>query len=242
MKLKGKTAVITGGNSGIGLAIARRFVAEGAHVFITGRRKEQLEVAVKLIGEGVEAVPGDVTDSSDLERLFTLVREKTGTLDILVVNSGVGDVSPLEHITFEHFDKVFDVNVRAAVFTVKGALALLNEGSSVILVGSIAGSKGAKGTSIYSASKAALRSLGRTWANELAEKQIRVNVLSPGPIDTPMMAGVPEEFRAQVVGMVPLKRLGDAEEVASAALFLASDESSFITGAELCIDGGMAQT
>jgi len=241
LKLEGKTAVITGGNSGIGLAIAQRFVEEGAHVFITGRRRAQLDEAVALIGGRVEAVQGDVTRADDLNRLFDTVKEKAGRLDILVTSSGVSEFSTLESTTEEHFDKAFDVNVRGMVFTVKRAVQYMASGSTIVLVGSIAGSIGNPGYGTYSATKAAVRSYARTWTSELAGRGIRVNTLSPGPIDTPMFDAVSDEVRLSLTNRIPLNRMGLPEEVATAALFLASADSSFVAGAELCIDGGMTQ-
>lgn len=241
LKLEGKTAVITGGNSGIGLAIAQRFVEEGAHVFITGRRRAQLDEAVALIGGRVEAVQGDVTRADDLNRLFDTVKAKAGRLDILVTSSGVSEFSTLESTTEEHFDKAFDVNVRGMVFTVKRAVQYMASGSAIVLVGSIAGSIGNPGYGTYSATKAAVRSYARTWTSELAGRGIRVNTLSPGPIDTPMFDAVSDEVRLSLTNRIPLNRMGLPEEVATAALFLASADSSFVAGAELCIDGGMTQ-
>jgi len=241
LKLEGKTAVITGGNSGIGLAIAQRFVEEGAHVFITGRRRAQLDEAVALIGGRVEAVQGDVTRADDLNRLFDTVKAKAGRLDILVTSSGVSEFSTLESTTEEHFDKAFDVNVRGMVFTVKRAVQYMASGSTIVLVGSIAGSIGNPGYGTYSATKAAVRSYARTWTSELAGRGIRVNTLSPGPIDTPMFDAVSDEVRLSLTNRIPLNRMGLPEEVATAALFLASADSSFVAGAELCIDGGMTQ-
>jgi NAD(P)-dependent dehydrogenase (short-subunit alcohol dehydrogenase family) len=241
LKLEGKTAVITGGNSGIGLAIARRFAKEGAHVFITGRRKAQLDEAVALIGGHVEAVQGDVTSASDLDRLFDTVKAKAGKLDILVTSSGISEFSTLDSTTEDHFDKAFDVNVRGMVFTVQRAVQHMASGSSIVLVGSIAGSIGNPGYGTYSATKAAVRSYARTWTAELAARAIRVNVLSPGPIDTPMFENVSDEVRLSLTSRIPLNRLGRPEEVANAALFLASSDSNFVAGAELCIDGGMTQ-
>ncbi|WP_144108198.1 SDR family NAD(P)-dependent oxidoreductase [Paraburkholderia sp. BCC1886] len=241
LKLEGKTAVVTGGNSGIGLAIARRFAAEGAYVFLTGRRQAQLDEAVASIDGRAEGVQGDVTDTHDLDRLFELVRTKAGKLDILVTSAGHGQFGTLDATTEEHFDHAFDLNVRGMVFTVQKAVPLMSEGSSIVLIGSIAGSVGNPGYGTYSATKAAVRSYSRTWTAELATRGIRVNTLSPGPIDTPMFDGVSDELRQALTERIPMKRLGRPEEVASAALFLASTESSFIAGAELCIDGGMTQ-
>ncbi|KQN49569.1 oxidoreductase [Serratia sp. Leaf50] len=240
-KLAGKTAVITGGNSGIGLAIAQRFVLEGAYVFIMGRRQEELDNAVSLIGHGIEAVQGDATNSADLDRLFARVKSVRGKLDILVPNSGISEYAPLETISEAHFDRTFGLNARATLFTVQGAVPLMSEGGAIVLIGSIAGFIGSAGYTTYGASKAAVRAYSRTWTRELASKGIRVNTLSPGPIDTPMFDAVSDEVRKTLTDLIPLGRLGKVDEVAAAALFLASDESSFIAGSELCIDGGMAQ-
>ena len=240
-RLNGKIAVVTGGSSGIGLAIAKRFVEEGAYVFITGRRQTELDGAVALIGEHVEAVQGDVTLGVDLDRLYRTVTASKGRLDILVANSGFSEAATLDDTTEEHFDRTFGTNARATLFTVQKALPLMSGGGAVVLIGSIAGSIGTPGYGAYGATKAVTRSYARTWTNELAGRGIRVNTLSPGPIDTPMMAGATEEVRTMLIGLIPLKRMGRPEEVAAAALFLASDESSFIAGTELCIDGGMSQ-
>lgn len=240
-QLKGKVAVVTGGNSGIGLAIAQRFVAEGAFVFIVGRRQDALDDAIAQIGEGAEAVQADVTVAADLDRIYTTVMAKKGRLDTLVVSSGISNPSAIDEITGEHFDNIFDLNVRGAVFTVQKALSHMVSGGTIVLIGSIAGSAGYASYGTYAASKAALRSYARTWTAELKDRGIRVNTLSPGPIDTAMMAATTPEVRKYLVDQIPLGRLGKPEEVAAAALFLASDESSFIAGAELCIDGGMIQ-
>jgi NAD(P)-dependent dehydrogenase (short-subunit alcohol dehydrogenase family) len=238
-KLEGKTAVVTGGSSGIGLAIAQRFAAEGAHVFVMGRSQARLDDAVASIGGRVDVVQGDVTNAADLDRLFDTVRESAGTLDILVTSSGAGEFSTLDATTEEHFDKAFDLNVRGMVFTVQRAVRQMAKGGSVVLVGSIAGNVGNPGYGTYSATKAAVRSYARTWSIELAERGIRVNTLSPGPTDTPMFDGVSDDIRAALTGRIPMKRLGQPDEIAAAALFFASAESSFVSGAELCVDGGM---
>jgi NAD(P)-dependent dehydrogenase (short-subunit alcohol dehydrogenase family) len=246
-RLDGKVAVITGGSSGIGLATAQRFVHEGAHVFITGRRQSELDAAVSLIGDGITAVSVDSTISADLDRLFATVLQDKGALDILVVNSGRVEPEELGKITEENFDLTFDLNARAALFTVQKALPLLRAGGSVILVGSVAGYMGINGYSTYSATKAALRSYVRTWTREFTDRGIRFNTLSPGPIDTPIMdlqADSPEaaaEIRASFAAAIPLNRMGRSEEIAAAALFLASEDSSFVAGAELSVDGGFAQ-
>ncbi|MDQ2820793.1 MAG: glucose 1-dehydrogenase [Pseudomonadota bacterium] len=238
LKLEGKTALITGGGSGIGLAVAQRFAREGAQVFITGRRQAQLDSAVALIGARAVAVQGDVTNAADLARLFDVVRA-AGKLDILVTSSGLSDHMNLEDTTGEHIDKTFDLNVRGMVLTVHGALPLMDKGAAIVLVGSIAGYIGNPGYGTYSATKAAVRSYARTWTHELAARGIRVNTVSPGPIDTPIFDNVSDELRAEFTARIPLKRFGRPEEVAAATLFLASDESSFVAGAELVIDGGM---
>lgn len=239
LKLEGKTALITGGNSGIGLAIAQRFAAEGARVFITGRRQAQLDSAVALIGHGAVAVQGDVTDAADLARLFAAIGADSGTLDILVTSSGVSEPMNVADTTGAHIDKAFDLNVRGMVLTVQGALPLMKQGGAIVLVGSIAGFIGNPGYGTYSATKAAVRSYARTWTHELAPRGVRVNVVSPGPTDTPMFDGVTDEIRAAFTDRIPLKRLGRPEEVASAVLFLASDESRYVAGADLVVDGGM---
>ncbi|BDA83716.1 3-oxoacyl-ACP reductase [Aureimonas sp. SA4125] len=240
-KMNGKIAVVAGGGSGIGLATAKRLAAEGATVIVTGRRQAELDKAVAEIGGRAEAVRGDLTDPADLARLHDAVAARAGRLDILVFSSGVAEVLPLADITPAHFDKIFDINVRAMVFTVQTLVPLMREGSAIVLVGSIAGVIGTPGYGVYNASKAAVRSWARTWTAELSSRGIRVNTLSPGPIDTAMMAAASEEIRAGLAAQIPLGRMGRPEEVAAAALFLASDESSYIAGAELCIDGGMTQ-
>jgi NAD(P)-dependent dehydrogenase (short-subunit alcohol dehydrogenase family) len=242
-RLAGKVTVITGGSSGIGLATAQRFVDEGAYVFVVGRRQSELDKAKALIGDGVSTVACDVTVSADLDRLFARVLEQKGALDILVASSGRVEPEELGKITEENFDATFDLNARASLFTVQKALPLMRTGASVILIGSVADSLGVPGNSTYSATKAALRSYVRTWTREFTDRGIRFNTLSPGPIDTPMIdsSADPDATRAQFVAAIPLNRMGRPEEIASAALFLASDEASFVAGAELSVDGGMAQ-
>ena len=246
-KLEGKVAVVTGGNSGIGLATAQRLVADGAYVFITGRRQNELDAAVELIGENVTGVQGDVSNLADLDRLYETVRAQKGRLDIVFANAGGGELVPLDEITEEHFDKTFNINVKGLLFTVQKALPLLGEGSSIILNASIVSIKGTPAFSVYSATKAAVRSFARTWTLDLKGRGIRINVVSPGPIETPGMDGLgmtPEEtaqFKAGMASNVPLGRLGRPEEIASAVAFLASDDASFINGIELFVDGGMAQ-
>lgn len=239
MKLSGKVALVTGGNSGIGLAVARRFAEEGARVFITGRREAQLAEAVALIGGQVEAIQGDITRTEDLARLFDTLGTRAGRLDILVNSSGVSEPASLEETTEEHIDRTFNLNVRAMVLTVQHAVRLIGEGGSIVLVGSVAGAIANPGYGSYSASKAAVRSYARTWNSELAPRGIRVNTLSPGPTNTPMFDRASDEVRQTLTARIPAKRLGHPEEVAAAALFLASDESSYISGTELVIDGGM---
>lgn len=240
-QLSGKIAVVTGGGSGIGLAIAQRFVAEGAYVFIVGRRRETLDEALRTLGPQAEAVPADVTDPAQLDRLFETVVAAKGRVDTLVVNSGISEYAPVEDMTQAHFDGIFDLNVRAAAFTVQKAVPHMPDGGTIVLIGSIADAAGIYGYGTYAASKAALRSYSRTWTAELVGRGIRVNTLSPGPVDTAMMAATTEEVRKSLTDLIPLGRMGRPEEIAAAALFLASPESSFIAGAELCIDGGMAQ-
>ena len=246
-KLEGKVAVITGGNSGIGLATARRFVAEGAYVFITGRRQAELDEAVRQIGNHVTGVPGDVANLADLDRLFATVKRQQGRLDVLFANAGILAVAPLGSITEEDFDKVFDTNVKGLLFTVQMALSIFTDGGSIILNASIAASKALEARSVYGASKAAVRSFARCWTTELRHRKIRVNVISPGPIETPIRDKVGgtreqiEQFKAKVLAATPMDRMGTPDEVANAAVFLASDDSSFVTGIELFVDGGMAQ-
>ena len=239
-KLSGKVAVITGGTTGIGLAAAKLFVSEGAFVFITGRRQKELDEAVKEIGRNVTGVQGDVSKLADLDRLYETVKLKGG-IDVLFANAGVLDFATLGKITEEHFDKIFNINVRGTLFTVQKALPLLNNGASIILTGSVASAKGTPASGVYGASKAALRNFVRTWTVELKDRGIRSNVLSPGPTDTPAVAAAPQERVAQVVSTIPMGRMGEVDEIAKAALFLASDDSSFVTGIELFVDGGRAQ-
>ena len=246
-KLEGKVAVVTGGNSGIGLATAKRFVAEGAYVFITGRRQAELDAAVKEIGANITAVQGDVANLRDLDRLYAIVRAQKGRVDVLFANAGAAELVPLAEITEEHFDKIFDTNVKGLLFTVKKAIPLLPDGASIILNASIVASTGNPAFSVYSASKAAVRSFARTWILDLKDHQIRVNAISPGPIDTAGLNGLAptveetEKLKTHFVATVPLGRLGTADEIAKAAVFLASDDSSFVNGTELFVDGGAAQ-
>ena len=238
-RLDGKVAVITGGSSGIGLATAKRLVDEGAHVVIVGRRQSELDKAKALIGDGVSTLAGDVTVSADLDRLFATILQDAGGLDILLAGSGRVEPEELGKITEENFDATFNLNARATLFTVQKALPRIRNGGSVILIGSTAGYIGIRGYSAYSATKAALRSYTRTWTREFNDRGIRFNTLSPGPIDTPMLDG--QADKAQFAAAVPLSRLGRPDEIAAAALFLASDDSSFVAGVELSVDGGMAQ-
>ena len=246
-KLEGKVAVITGGNSGIGLATAKRFVAEGAYIFITGRRQAELDAAVKKIGENVAGVQGDVAKLADLDRLYATVKAKKGRIDILFANAGIGELAPLGAITEEHFDKTFSTNVKGLLFTVQKALPLLPDAASIILNASIVASTGNPAFSVYSATKAAVRSFARTWILDLEERKIRVNAISPGPINTPGLdglgqtAGVGDQLKESLLASVPMGRLGTPDEIAKAVVFLASDDSSFVTGAELFVDGGAAQ-
>ena len=242
-KLENRVAVITGATSGMALATAKLFVEEGAYVFITGRRQEILDKAVKEIGKNnVTGVQGDAGNLSDLDRLFEIVKKEKSHIDVLFASAGVGELSnPLGSITEKGFDDTFNVNVRGTLFTVQKALPLMNDGrGSIILNSSIAGVKGFPGTTVYSASKAAIRSFARTWTAEL-EGKIRVNVISPGTIDTAIFDGAPQEMKNGFVSIIPMGRMGNPDEIASAALFLASDDSSFVTGIELFVDGGTAQ-
>ena len=228
-KLKGKVAVITGGSTGIGLATAKLFVKEGANVFITARRRKELDEAVKAIGRNVTGVQGDVGNLADLDRLYEIVSEK-GRIDVVFANAGVAEFAPLGNITEQHFDKLFNINVRGTLFTVQKALPLLNDGGSIILTGSVAGVKGTPAFGVYGATKAAVRNFVRAWTVELKDRHIRSNVLSPGPTDTPIIGQQPEDAIARIVSTIPMGRMGEPEEVAKAALFLASDDSSFVTG------------
>jgi NAD(P)-dependent dehydrogenase (short-subunit alcohol dehydrogenase family) len=246
-RLEGKIAVITGANSGIGLASAKRFVAEGAHVYITGRRQEELDKAVQALGAGVTAVQGDVSDPDDLDRLFSKVRSDHGRIDVLFANAGVGARERLGEITETSFDLVFGVNVKGTVFTVQKGLPLMRDGGSIILTGSTTGSMGTPAFSIYSASKAAIRNLARSWALDLRGTGIRINVLSPGATATPGLlnglarTGMKDALIAGLIEQTPLTRIADPDDIAAVALFLASDDSASMTGSEIFADGGMAQ-
>ena len=240
-KLKGKVALITGGTEGIGLATAKLFVKEGAYVFITGRRQKELDEAVKAIASHVSGVQGDVANAADLDRLFGTVAKTKGQIDIVLANAGVGEFVPFESVTEEHFDELFNVNVRGTLFTVQKALPLLKDGGSIILNGSVASVKGTTAFGVYAASKAAIRSFVRTWTTDLKHRRIRSNVVSPGPINTLLASRQFADAIAGIVSTVPMGRMGEPDEVAKAALFLASDDSSFVTGVELFVDGGRAQ-
>jgi NAD(P)-dependent dehydrogenase (short-subunit alcohol dehydrogenase family) len=246
-KHQGKVVVVTGGTTGIGLATAKRFANEGAHVFITGRRQKELDAAVVAIGHGAVGVQGDVSKLADLDRLFEAVKRAHDHIDVLFANAGGGEFAPLGAITEEHYDRTFDINVKGLLFTVQKALPLFRDGGSILLNASIVATKGFANLSVYSATKAAVRSFARTWTTDLKGRNIRVNAISPGPIDTPGLTGLaPDpEVRAGMIAQfretVPLGRIGDADEIAKAASFLASDDASFITGTELFVDGGAAQ-
>src|ERR1700730_2260949 len=246
-RLEGKTAVITGGNSAIGCRTAKRFAAEGADVFITGRRQEELNKAVAAIGSGVKAVQGDVSNLDDLDRLFATVRAERGLIDVLFANAGLGAMAPVGAITEASFDLVFDVNVKGTLFTVQKALPLMKAGGSIILTGWTTASMGTPAFSVYSATKAAIRNFARSWALDLKTTGIRVNVLSPGPTTTPGLldglarSGQQDAMIAGLIAQTPVGRMGRPEETAAVALFLASDDSSFMTGSEVFVDGGMAQ-
>ena len=241
-RLSGKTAVITGGATGIGRAAAKRFIEEGAFVFIFGRRQEALDAAAADLGANARAVQGSVSDLDDLDRLYAAVKAERRTLDIVFANAGAGSPLPLGKITAEHIDEAFDTNVKGTIFTVQKALPLMGKGGSIILTGSSAGTTGAPAFSVYSASKAAVRNLARTWAEDLKGTGIRVNVLSPGPTATELAkAALGEEGMKVFASMNPLQRMADPAEIGAAAAFLASDDSSFMTASELAVDGGLAQ-
>ena len=246
-KLAGKVAVITGGNSGIGLATARRFVEEGAKVAISGRSQKTLDEAVKLLGNGVLAAKADVAKLADLDRFYSTVVDKFGKIDVLFVNAGVAKFKPLENADEAHYDEIFDINTKGAYYSVQKALPHFNDGGSIILNTSVAGSKGTTNASVYSATKAALRSFSRTLAAELIARNIRVNSVAPGPIETPIFGRTGlsqealDEFASGIVSRVPMKRIGKPEEVAGTVAFLASNDASYITGVEINVDGGMGQ-
>jgi NAD(P)-dependent dehydrogenase (short-subunit alcohol dehydrogenase family) len=246
-KLDGKIALVTGANSGIGLATAKRFVNEGAYVFITGRREAELAAAAREIGKNVAGLPGDVSNLGDLDRLFTHIKQDKGRLDVLFANAGVATLAPFGTITEEFYESIFSVNVKGLLFTVQKALPLMPDGASIILNASIVGSKGLPANSVYAATKAAVRSFARTWTTDLKSRRIRVNAVSPGSIDTPglsQLLGTSEAGQQRlkmISGSIPLGRLGTPDEIAKAVVFLASEDSSYITGIELFVDGGFAQ-
>ena len=239
-KLEGKTAVITGGTEGIGFATAKLFVEDGAYVFITGRRQKELDKAVKAAAN-VSGVQGDVAQLADLDRLYETVAKVKRRIDIIFANAGVGEFVALGAVSEEHFEKLFNINVKGTLFTVQKALPLLNDGGSIILNGSVASIKGTAAFGVYAATKAAIRSFARTWTTDLKDRRIRSNVVSPGPIDTPLASRQSTDVIARIVSTIPMGRMGKPEEVAKAALYLASDDSSFVTGIELFVDGGRAQ-
>ncbi|BAY50496.1 short-chain dehydrogenase/reductase SDR (plasmid) [Scytonema sp. HK-05] len=246
-KLEGKIALVTGGTSGIGLATAKRFVAEGAYVFITGRRQTELDAAVEAIGKNVTGVQSDVSNLADLSRLFATIKQEQGHLDVVFANAGIGEIAPLGKITEEHFDKTFNINVKGLLFTVQKALPLLPEGASIILNASITSVKGTPAFSVYSATKAAVRSFARNWTLDLKERKIRINAISPGVVPTPgydhlgLSDEQLQEFVDSQASTIPLGRVGTPDEIAKAVVFLACDDSSFVNGIELFVDGGMAQ-
>ena len=246
-KLEGKIALVTGGSSGIGLATAKQFVAEGAYVYITGRRQTELDAAVEAIGKNVTGIQSDVSKPEDLDRLYAAIEQEKGHLDVLFANAGGGQIAPLGSITEAHFDKIFNTNVKGLLFTVQKALPLMSEGSSIVLTASTTSIKGTPGLSVYSATKAAVRSFARNWTLDLKDRQIRVNAVSPGVVPTPAynLMGLTDEqiqgFVANQLNTIPLGRVGTTDEVAKVVVFLASDDSSFVNGIELFVDGGMAQ-
>ncbi|GLY93721.1 SDR family oxidoreductase [Actinoplanes sp. NBRC 103695] len=248
-QLEGKTAVVTGGSTGIGFAAARRFVAEGARVYLTGRRKEELDAAVTTLGPAAVGVRGDVSRPDDLDQLYATIAGDGRRVDVLFANAGLGEARPLDQVTEEHLDLLLGVHIKGAVFTVQKALPLMNDHASVILAGSIWTVEGPEGFGVYSATKAAVRSFARTWANELKGRGIRVNAVSPGTIETPGLNGAlegaagdqAEQVKQFLVSRIPLGRIGTPDDVADAVLFLASDQSRFVTGTELFVDGGTVQ-
>jgi len=246
-KLEARIALVTGGSSGIGLAVAQRFAREGAFVFVTGRRKNELEKAAELIGPESAAIQADVSNLADLDKVYQEIKQRKGRLDVLVANAGGGTFAPLGAISEDHFDQTFGTNVKGTLFRVQKALPLLSDGASIILSGSTAGSEGIAAFSVYAATKAAIRSFARTWATDLKERKIRVNVISPGPIETPGLAGLASDddtrrgMYAAFATQIPLGRLGQPDEVAKVASFLASEDASFVNGIELFVDGGAAQ-
>ena len=246
-KLSGKVALVTGGTSGIGFATAKLFVAEGARVYITGRRQAKVDEAVREIGAGVSGVQGDVANMADLDRLFEQIEQENGKLDVVFANAGAAEFAPFGTVEEAHFDRMFDGNVKGLLFSVQKALPLIPDGGSIVMTGSIVGSKGLPANTVYAATKAAIRSFARTWTTDLKDRKIRVNLVSPGPIDTEglrdLLGDSPagKQRKESFSQVVPLGRLGHAEEIARAVLYLASADSSYVTGTELFVDGGMAQ-
>ena len=246
-KLEGKIALVTGGSSGIGLATAEVFVKEGAYVYITGRRQSELDKAVKKIGKQVKAIRADVSSLTDLDRLFAQIKQEKGRLDVVFANAGQAKFVPLGDVTEEFYEQTFNTNVKGVFFTVQKALPLIPDGGAIILNGSVVSLKGFANSSVYSATKAAVRSFARTWTTDLKDRKIRVNTISPGPIETPIFDGVGQseqertELKAHLASTVPLGRMGQPEEIGQAALFLASNDASFVAGTELFVDGGTGQ-
>jgi len=246
-KLETKIALVTGGSSGIGLATAKQFVSEGAYVFITGRRAAELDAAAREIARNLTAVQGDASNLDDLDRLFAQIKREKGKLDIVFANAGAAKYAPLGAITEELYDSIFDINVKGLLFTVQKALPLMFDGGAIVLNASIVGSKGFAANSVYSATKAAVRSFARTWTTDLKDRRIRVNAVSPGTIETPGLndllasSEVGEQRKKMISTAIPVGRFGRPEEIAKAVVFLASDDASYITGAELFVDGGLAQ-
>jgi len=246
-KLEGKIALVTGGSSGIGLATARQFIEEGALVYITGRREVELEAAAKTLGPRARAIRADASNQTDLDALFERIRLEQGRLHVLFVNAGGGSFAPIGKITAEQFDQTFNTNVKGVLFTVQTALPLIPDGGAIVLNASTTSVQGTPNFSVYAASKAAVRSFARTWTTDLKDRKIRVNVVSPGPIDTPGLSGLAQNeeqknaLYAKLAADVPLGRLGEPEEIAKAVVFLASSDASYITGIELFVDGGTVQ-
>ncbi|PLR36518.1 oxidoreductase [Chimaeribacter coloradensis] len=240
-RLENKVALILGGAKGIGLAISRRFAGEGATTWFTSRRNEELEAAGHTLEGNARALRADVSQLSELTRIVDVIRTESGQIDVLVINAGMAEYATIDAVTPAHFDAIFSLNVRSPLFALQAALPLMKEGASVVLIGSVTDVIGTQGYGVYGASKAALRSFARTWTRELSARGIRINVVAPGPIDTEMMQAASEELRSGIISTIPLARMGKPEEVAHAALFLASDESSYIAGAEICVDGGLTQ-
>lgn len=240
-RLENKVALILGGAKGIGLAISQRFAREGATTWFTSRRNEDLDAASQTINGNARPLRADVSQISELTRIVDVIQAESAQIDVLVINAGMAEYATIDDVTAAHFDSIFSLNVRSPLFALQAALPLMKEGASVVLIGSVADVIGTRGYGVYGASKAALRSFARTWTGELAARGIRINVVAPGPVDTDMMQAASEELRNGIISAIPLSRMGKPEEVANAALFLASDESSYIAGAEICVDGGLTQ-